>query len=62
MEAHAHVFVGNVAQEILRGIQDFESTLVVMGTTGKDRFKEFWLGSASHRVAEISPVSVLLVP
>ena len=62
VEAHAHVFVGNVVQEILRGIQDFESALVVMGTTGKDRFKEFWLGSASHRVAEISPVSVLLVP
>ncbi len=62
VDARAHVFVGNVAQEILRGVQDFESTLVVMGTTGKDRFKEFWLGSASHRVAEISPVSVLLVP
>ena len=62
VEAQAHVFVGNVAQEILRGIQDFQSTLVVMGTTGKDRFKEFWLGSASHRVAEMAPVSVLLVP
>ena len=62
VEAQAHVFVGGVAQEILRGAQDLESTLVVMGTTGKDRFKEFWLGSASHRVAELSPVSVLLVP
>ena len=33
-----------------------------MGTKGKHGVKEIWLGSASHRVAEGSPLPVLLVP
>ena len=60
--AHAHVFVGNTAKEILRSAEDLEATLIVMGTTGKDAVKEFWMGSASHRVAELAQCSVLLVP
>lgn len=62
VEAHAHVFVGNTAKEILRSAEDLEATLIVMGTTGKDMIKEFWMGSASHRVAELARCSVLLVP
>lgn len=59
--AHAHAFVGNTAKEILRSAEDLEATLIVMGTTGKDMIKEFWMGSASHRVAELAQCSVLLV-
>jgi nucleotide-binding universal stress UspA family protein len=61
LEARAHVFVGNTAKEILQSAEDLETTLIVMGTTGKDVIKEFWMGSASHRVAELAQCSVLLV-
>ncbi len=61
LEAHAHVFVGNTVKEILQSAEGLDATLIVMGTTGKDMIKEFWMGSASHRVAELAQCSVLLV-
>ena len=39
-----------------------KKSMIIMGTTGKDRFKEFWFGSVSHRVAEELELPVLLVP
>ncbi len=62
VKAKAHVFVGNTVREILRSAEDSGATVIIMGTTGKDMIKEFWMGSASHRVAELAKCSVLLVP
>ncbi|GAB4254207.1 universal stress protein [Deferrisoma sp.] len=61
-EADWHLLAGNTAAEILKAAQDHHSTLIVMGTKGKHGLKEMWVGSASHRVAELSPVPVVLVP
>ncbi|MCK4620421.1 MAG: universal stress protein, partial [Desulfobacterales bacterium] len=47
---------------IVRVAREHKASMIVMGTTGKDRFKEFWLGSVSHRVTESSELPVLLVP
>ncbi|MBW2645676.1 MAG: universal stress protein [Deltaproteobacteria bacterium] len=62
IKAESHMFSGRTAPEIMRMAREHKASMIVMGTTGKDRFKEFWLGSASHRVAEMSEVPVLLVP
>ena len=62
LEAKAHVFTGKTSQEIVKAAQDLGTTLIVMGTTGKDSFKELWLGSASHRTGEMASQSILLVP
>ncbi len=62
MNAEPHLFSGRSAPEIMRMAREHKASMIVMGTTGKDRLKAFWLGSVSHRVAETSELPVLLVP
>ncbi|UCF82740.1 MAG: universal stress protein [Desulfobacteraceae bacterium] len=62
IKAEPHLSSGKSAPEIVRVAREHKASMIVMGTTGKDRFKEFWLGSVSHRVAETSEIPVLLVP
>ena len=62
VEAESHLLAGHTAAEILQAVRDHKATVVVMGTKGKHGLREIWLGSASHRVAELSPVPVVLVP
>jgi nucleotide-binding universal stress UspA family protein len=62
INAESHLFSGRSAHEIIRVAREHKASMIVMGTTGKDRFKEFWLGSVSHRVTESSELPVLLVP
>ena len=62
IKAESHLSSGKSAPEIIRVSRERKASMIIMGTTGKDRFKEFWLGSVSHRVAEESELPVLLVP
>ncbi|MBE9573119.1 MAG: universal stress protein [Proteobacteria bacterium] len=62
IKAESHLSSGKSAPEIVRVAREHKASMIIMGTTGKDRFKEFWLGSVSHRVAEESELPVLLVP
>lgn len=61
LKAEPHLFSGRSSAEIIRVAREHKATMIVMGTTGKDRLREFWLGSVSHRVAEASELPVLLV-
>jgi nucleotide-binding universal stress UspA family protein len=61
-EVRTHALCGKVAAEILRARDDHDATLIAVGTTGKHGLAELWLGSVSHRLAELSDVPVLLVP
>jgi len=61
-EIRTHVRRGRPTQEILRVREAEDATLVIMGTTGKHGITEVFLGSCSHRVAEVSGVPVILVP
>ncbi|KPJ63639.1 MAG: hypothetical protein AMJ45_07175 [Syntrophobacter sp. DG_60] len=62
IKASFHVGVGKTADEILDRIETHDTTMIIMGTTGKDSlWKEFWLGSVSHRLAELAEVPVLLI-
>ncbi|NTU59429.1 MAG: universal stress protein [Deltaproteobacteria bacterium] len=60
--ADGHVRGGEVADEVLGAAADLQSTLIVTGTTEKQWLQELLHGSPSHRLAELSPVPVLLVP
>ena len=57
-----HLAMGRTVEEIIKISRDYGATMIVMGRTGKDWFKEYWLGGVSHRVAELSELPVLLVP
>ena len=62
MEAEAHLAAGHTAGGVLQAAEDHHATLILMGTKGRHGIQEMWLGSASHRVAELSPIPVVLVP
>lgn len=62
IKAEPHLSAGNEVQELLNLSREFDATMIVMGTTGKDRVREWLLGSVSHRLAESSELPTLLVP
>lgn len=57
-----HLAVGRTVEEIIKMSRDFGATMIVMGRTGKDWFREYWLGGVSHQIAELSELPVLLIP
>lgn len=56
------VVYGDPYAEILREIQDSQSSLVIMGTQGKGFLRELFVGSVSQYIARRAEVPVLLVP
>lgn len=62
MQSEYHLSLGRTVEEILKMSRDYGATMIIMGRTGKDWFKEYWLGGVSHQVAELSELPVLLIP
>ncbi|MDA8168807.1 MAG: universal stress protein [Nitrospiraceae bacterium] len=62
MEAGAHLLSGEPAEGILEAARETGASMIIAGTTEKDRFREFFLGSVSHKITGISEFPVLLVP
>ncbi len=60
--AEFHLGMGKTVPEIIRLSREHGATLIALGRTGKDWFKEYWLGGVTHRVAELSELPVLIVP
>lgn len=60
--AEPHLGAGEASLEVIRIARETHATMIMMGTTGKDRLHEFFLGSNSHRVAQVSELPTLLVP
>lgn len=56
------VAVGNPVDEILRHSRTFSDPLILAGTLGKSRFREFFLGSTAHRLVQQSEEPVILTP
>ncbi len=62
IEAEPHLAAGHATSEILRLSHELNSTMTVLGTSGKDRVHAFFLGSLSQRIAEASDLPTLLIP
>ena len=62
IDAETHLLAGRTEEEILRLSKELKSTMIILGTTGKDRLSGFFLGSVSHRIAEISDRPTFLIP
>lgn len=57
-----HLGAGEIAEEIVRVSRERQATMIIMGTTRKDKLHEMFQGSVSHEVARISELPTLLVP
>ncbi len=62
IHSESHLAMGRTVEEIIRMSRDYGATMIVMGRTGKDWFREYWLGGVSHQIAELSELPVLLIP
>ncbi|MGP8320521.1 MAG: universal stress protein [Methanosarcinaceae archaeon] len=62
IDAEYHLYAGKTIDEIMLAAKDYNSTLIVMGTTPKQSFKDIFLGKPSCRIAKMAPVPTLLVP
>lgn len=62
IQSESHLALGRTVEEIIKMSREYNATMIVMGRTGKDWFREYWLGGVSHQVAELSELPVLLVP
>jgi nucleotide-binding universal stress UspA family protein len=60
--SESYLAIGKTFVEIIRLSREYDATMIVLGRTGKDWFKEYWLGGVSHKVAELSELPVMLVP
>jgi nucleotide-binding universal stress UspA family protein len=62
IDTESHIYAGKTPEEILLAAKDYKATLIVMGYGSKGIVKEITLGSSCYRVAEESPVPVLIIP
>jgi len=62
IDAEAHLYIGNITEQINRAAQERGASMIVAGTTGKGPWKERWLGSVPQKLAEESEFPTLLVP
>lgn len=62
LKAESHLSSGRTAHEIINLSRQHNASMIVLGRTGKDWLREYWLGGVSHRVAENSELPVLLIP
>ncbi len=58
----AHLGAGDIVDEIIRISRERNASMIVIGTTGKDKLHEFFQGSVSHQIARLSELPTLLVP
>ncbi len=62
IEASAHVYIGDPDEEIERAATDCQSSMIVMGSSGKSAWSERWLGSTPKSIADKSEYPTLVVP
>lgn len=62
IDAESHLSAGNEVQEIIQVSREFNASMIIAGTTGRDFLHKLILGSISHRLAELSELPTLLIP
>jgi nucleotide-binding universal stress UspA family protein len=53
---------GSPAQNIIEVAEEKDAGLIIMSTKGSSNLKELLIGSTAEKVAENSPIPVLLLP
>jgi len=62
IDASPHVYVGDTVSEIENAAQECRATMIIVGTSGKGRWRERWIGSTPQTVAEKSGFPTLVIP
>ena len=62
IRAEPHVYVGNVEDEIERAARECQSSMIILGSSGKSAWVERWVGSTPLNIAENSMYPTLIIP
>ena len=62
IRAESHVYVGDPVKEIERAAREHQSTMIVLGSSGKSSFVEKWIGSTPRKIAEDTIYPTLMIP
>jgi nucleotide-binding universal stress UspA family protein len=62
IDAEAHIYAGNPAEEIMLAARDYGGTAIAMGTTRRSSLKTVFSRSCSYEVTEKTAVPLLLIP
>jgi len=62
IQARSHVYIGDVTDEIEKAARECQSTMIIMGTSGKSSWKERWVGTTSQVMAEKSIFPCMFIP
>lgn len=62
IDARAHVYIGEPAQEIDKAARECQATMITLGSSSKSERVERWLGSTPQFIAEKSDFPTLIVP
>ena len=60
-DVSTHIADGDPTKEILKAIEEENADLVVCGTRGLTDFRALMLGSVSHKLSHLSPVTCITV-
>ena len=59
--ARSHVYVGHPAEGVEKAARECQATMVVLGSSSKNRWVERWIGSVPREIAESSAFPTLLI-
>ncbi len=62
IRTRSHVYIGDTVEEIERAARECQSTIIVMGSSGRASWIERWIGSTPRTIAERSPFPTLIIP
>jgi len=60
--AKSHIRVGDPDLEIEKAAREYQSTMIVLGSSGKAAWVERWIGSTPKNIAEDSIFPTMLIP
>ena len=60
--ARPHVYIGDRFSEIEKAARECQATMIIAGTSGKQSWREKWIGSIPKSLAEKSLFPTLLIP
>ena len=62
IDAESHIYAGKIPEEIILAAEDYNATVIVMGSGPKSTIKEIFLRYPSYKVGEESSIPVLIIP
>ena len=62
LDARPHLYIGKTEEQIKKASTEHKSSMIVLGTRRKSIWKEKWVGSVAHSLADNSELPVLIIP